>query len=278
MKPRVNLVLGGSGLIGKSLRKIANGSKNFIYISGSKNIRGYKKFNLNRDFKNFPYKNVDKCFFLASPRILKKNFNEKKFYQELKWLKKIIYNLNINKMIYLSSSSVYYLNDHMIGINKKKCESLIIKNKKNFKNYQIWRPFNLVGDRYNEHSDHFHNVLFKKMFMKKKEYALFKGNMNDMRGYSKVEDFAKILLHYSKLNTSFIRDFGNQNPCKIGDILKLYNEYYFKLYKKNFSYKFISKKPDINIIKKNKNNFYKNLNSLKIIDQYLKNSLNVKKV
>ena len=78
MNPRVNIVLGGSGLIGKSLRKITNDNKNFIYICGSKKIKGYKKFNLNSDFKNFPYKNVDKCFFFASPRILKKNLNEKK--------------------------------------------------------------------------------------------------------------------------------------------------------------------------------------------------------
>ena len=277
MKPRVNLVLGGSGLIGKSLRKITN-NKNFIFVSATKKIKGYKKFNLNKNFKNFPYRNVDKCFFFASPRILKKNFNEKKFYQEYKWLKKVIYNLNINKLIYLSSSSIYYSNDHMIGINKKKCENLIKKNKKNFKYYQIWRPFNLVGTHYNEHSDHFHNILFKKMFIKKKEYTLFNGNINDMRGYSRVEDFVRTLLHYSKTNTSFVKDFGNQKLCKIRDIVKLYNKYYFKLFKKNFRYKFISKKSNINRIKKNKNNFFKNLNSLKIIDKYLKNSLNVKKV
>ena len=35
MKPRVNLVLGGSGLIGKSLRKITN-NKNFIFVSATK--------------------------------------------------------------------------------------------------------------------------------------------------------------------------------------------------------------------------------------------------
>jgi len=278
MNPRVNIVLGGSGLIGKSLRKITNDNKNFIYICGSKKIKGYKKFNLNSDFKNFPYKNVDKCFFFASPRILKKNLNEKKFYQEYKWLKKIIYNLKINKMIYLSSSSIYYSNNHVIGINKKKCENLIIENKKKFKEHQIWRPFNLIGTHYNEHSDHFHNILFKKMFIMKYGFSLFRGNVNDLRGYSRVEDFVRVLFDYSKTNTSFVKDFGNQKLCKIGDVVKLYNKYYFKLFKKNFCYEFISKKININRIKKNKNNFYKNSDSLKIIDQYLKNSLNVKKV
>mgnify|MGYP003323095355 CR=1 FL=1 len=33
------------------------------------------------------------------------------------------------------------------------------KNKNKFKNYQIWRPFNLIGNFY-EQSDHFHNILF----------------------------------------------------------------------------------------------------------------------
>jgi nucleoside-diphosphate-sugar epimerase len=166
----------------------------------------------------------------------------------------------------------------VIGINKKKCENLIIKNKKKFEEYQIWRPFNLVGTHYSEHTDHFHNLLFKKMFIMKNGYSVFKGNMNDMRGYSRVGDFVRILFDYSKTSTSFVKDFGNQKLCKIGDIVKLYNKYYFKLFKKNFCYKFISTKTNINIIKKNKNNFYKNLDSLKIIDQYLKNSLNVKKV
>ena len=33
--------------------------------------------------------------------------------------KKVITNIKINKMIYLSSSSVYYPNNHVIGSNKK---------------------------------------------------------------------------------------------------------------------------------------------------------------
>tara|TARA_X000000950_G_scaffold289548_1_gene415441 strand:- start:8461 stop:9294 length:834 start_codon:yes stop_codon:yes gene_type:complete len=277
MSPRVNLVFGGSGLIGKNLKTVNQNNKNFIYISSSKNKKGFFKFNLNRNFKYFPYKNIDNCFFLASPRILKKNFSKQKFYQEYKWLKKVIYNLDINKIIYLSSSSVYYSKNHLIGSNKRKCENLVIENKNKFKNYQIWRPFNLIGNSY-EQSDHFHNILFKVMFIKNKKYNLFNGNINDKRGYSNVNDFVKVLLNYSKKNKSFVKDFGNQKLCKIGDLVKLYNKYYFKLFKKNFKCEFVSKTPNINKIEINNNNIYRNFDSLKIINLYLKNSLNVKKV
>lgn len=276
MNKRVNLVLGGSGLIGKNLKNIYNNNKIF-YFNSSKTQKGFINFNLNKDFDSFPFKNIEKCFFLASPRILKKNLNNKKFHQEYKWLKKVIYNLNINKMIYLSSSSVYYSKNHFIGMNKKKCEDLIIKKKNKFKFYQIWRPFNLVGNSY-EPSDHFHNILFKNMFVERNSYVLLKGNKNDKRAYSPVNDFVKILLKYSKKNISFIKDYGNLNLCKIQDVINLYNKYYFKIFKKDFKYEFISKKPNINKIKKNKNNICINSDSLKILNIYLKNSLNVKKV
>ena len=171
MSSRLNLVLGGSGLIGKSLKNIYD-NKKVLYISSSKKDRKFIKFNLNKSFNNFPYKNVDKCFFFASPRILKKNLSKKKFYQEYKWLNKVINNLNIRKMIYLSSSSIYYSKNHIIGANKRKCEDLIIQNKSKFKCIQIWRPFNLIGDFY-EHSDHFHNILYKEMFIRKKKILLY---------------------------------------------------------------------------------------------------------
>ena len=186
-------------------------------------------------------------------------------------------NIKINKMIYLSSSSVYYKNNHVIGCNKKKCEKLIIKNKKKFKNYQIWRPFNLVGNFY-EPSDHFHNILFKKMFIEKKNYSYFYGNKNDKRGYSKVRDFVKKMLKYSKINKNIIKDYGNKKLCKVIDLLNLFNKYYFRLNKKNFNFKFLNKKSNINKIKNNKNNICESKDSLKIFNQYLKNSINVKKL
>jgi len=274
---KVNLVFGGSGLIGKNLKKLLKNKKNYIFLSKTSKESGLFRFDLNKDLKFFPYKEINNCFFLASPRILKKNFNKKKFYQEYKWLKKVILNIKINKMIYLSSSSVYYDKNHVIGFNKNKCENLIIRNKKKFKNFQIWRPFNLVGNYY-EPSDHFHNILFKKMFIEKKDYSFFYGNLNDKRGYSEVDDFIKKMLKYSKINKNLIKDYGNKKLCKVIDLLNLFNKYYFKINNKNFKYKFLNKKSNINKIRVNKNNICKSINSLKIFDKYLKNSIYVKKL
>ena len=161
-----NIIFGGSGLVGLSLRKLLRNKKNYLYFS--KNNKKFKKFNLDKDIKKFPIKKINTCFFFASPRIKKINFKNKKFKDEFNWLKNVILNLKIKKFIYLSSSSVYYKKNHIIGSVKKKCENYIIRNKKNFSNYQIWRPFNLVGKSY-YNSNHFHNFLFKIMFIKKKK-------------------------------------------------------------------------------------------------------------
>ena len=129
---------------------------------------------------------------------------------------------------------MYYANNHVIGYNKKKYKKLIKKNKKKFKNYQIWRPFNLVGNFY-EPSAHFHNILFRRMFIEKKNYSYFYGNKNDKRGYSKVEDFVKKMLNYSKIDKNIVKDYGNKKLCKVIDLLNLFKKYYFKLNNKNFN-------------------------------------------
>ena len=119
-------------------------------------------------------------FFFSSPRIKKKNFTENNFKKEFLWLKKIIKNIKIKKLIYLSSSSVYYDKNHMIGSTKINCEKYILKNKRLFEYYQIWRPFNLISERY-VNSDHFHNFLFRIMFIKKKKSYVFTGNPSDKK-------------------------------------------------------------------------------------------------
>tara|TARA_X000000950_G_scaffold29994_1_gene32452 strand:+ start:6829 stop:7656 length:828 start_codon:yes stop_codon:yes gene_type:complete len=275
MKTNLNLVFGASGLIGESFKKTVKRKQNYIFLS--KNNNKFYKIDLNKSLKKFPYKKVDTCFFFASPRIKKKNFKREKFFQEFNWLKNVIFNIKINKLIYLSSSSIYYDKNHFIGSNKRKCEHLIIKNKKKFKYHQIWRPFNLVGSKHHN-SDHFHNLLYKKMFIENKRKYTFNGHLGDQRAYSDVTSFVKKLQLESKKNISFIKDYGNLNLIKIEDIIKLFNKSYLNINSFNFKYKFLNKKPNKNKVKLNKINICMRLSSINIFKNYLKKSLHAKKV
>ncbi len=270
-----NLVFGSSGLVGSAFYNLIKDHKNFIFYI--KNDRRFKKFNLNSNLKNFPFKNVNNCYFFSSPRILRKNFINNNFKLEFDWLKKIILNIKINKLIYISSSSVYFKKNHIIGSVKLKCENFIIKKKDIFANYQIWRPFNLIGEKY-VNSDHFHNYLFKQMFLKKKNNSTFFGNLSDKRGYADVNHFVKVLYKQSMLNDNFIRNYGNRNLVKVSEILNLFNSYYEKINKKKFKSIFKSKKTNINKVKSNKNTIFYNKKSLAILRKYLIKSINEKKV
>ena len=177
----------------------------------------------------------------------------------------------------MSSSSIYYKKNHIIGSVKRKCEKYIIKNKNKFSTYQIWRPFNLVGRSYSN-SDHFHNLLFKKMFIEKKKKFVFSGNLMDRRGYSDVNAFIQILYNFSKKNASFIKDFGNKDLLTIKEILRLYNSEYQKTNQKKFIAKFKSKTFNTNNIASKKSSIYYNKKSISVLKKYLINSLNEKKV
>lgn len=270
-----NIVFGSSGLVGSAFYKLLKNDKNFIFYS--KNDNRFKKFNLNSNIKNFYYKDINNCYFFSSPRILKKNFVTNQFRLEFEWLKKIVSNIKINKLIYISSSSVYYKKNHIVGSTKLKCEKFILRKKKLFQSYQIWRPFNLISKKY-VNSDHFHNHLFKEMFLKKKKSTTFSGNLFDERGYADVNHFVKILYKYSKQKSSFIKDYGNQDTVKVSEILNLFNTYYFKFNKKNFETVFKSKKPNINSVKLKKNNVFYNKKSLTLLRKYLVKSIYEKKM
>jgi len=270
-----NIIFGGSGLVGLSLRELLRNKKDYLYYS--KNNKKFKKFNLDKDIKKFPFKKINTCFFFASPRIKKKNFFNNKFVDELNWLKKVVTNIEIKKFIYLSSSSVYYNKTHIIGSVKRKCEKYIIQNKKKFKYYQIWRPFNLIGKSY-LNSDHFHNFLFKIMFIKNNKKFNFSGNLKDKRGYSDVNSFTRVLYSFSNKNISFIKNYGNKNMIKVSEIIDLYNSKYQKINRNKFIAKFKSKTTSINSIASKKNNIYYNKKSILVLKKYLLNSLNEKKV
>jgi hypothetical protein len=270
-----NIVFGSSGLVGSAFYKLLKNDKSFIFFS--KNNKRFKKFNLNNSIKNFPIKNVNNCYFFSSPRFLKKNFINNEFKLELEWLRKIVSNIKINKLIYISSSSVYYKKNHIIGSIKLKCENLILKNKNLFKDHQIWRPFNLIGEKY-VNSDHFHNKLFKKMFLKKEYITSFEGNLSDKRGYADVNHFVKVLYKESTKDKSFIKDYGNKNLIKISEIINLFNSYYIKINNFYFKSVFKSKKANISKVKLKKNTIFYNKKSLTVLKKFLIKSLNEKKL
>ena len=268
-------MLGSSGLVGKAFYEYFGKNKKFIFFnkSGSK----FRKLDLEKDISKFPIKEVDKCFFFASPRKKKKNIKNKNFKKEYTWLKKVIKNIKIKKIIYLSSSSVYYQKNHIIGSTKLNCEKLILQNKRIFKNYQIWRPFNLIGNTYVS-SDHFHNHLFKKMFLEKKKSHIFFGNSEDKRGYAHVNHFVKILHKYSNYSINFVKNYGNKNLVKVSEIYDLFNKYYKSINGLNFKIYFKSKKANENSVKSKKNCINFNVKSLILLEKYLKNSIYEKKM
>ena len=272
---RYNIVIGSSGLVGSSFFKYFKKKKNYIFFSRTGN--NFKKLDLDNKFFKIPFKEVDNCFFFSSPRIIKKNFVKKNFKNEYIWLKKLIKNVKIQKLVYLSSSSVYYNKNHVIGSTKIKCEKYILKNKRLFKNYQIWRPFNLIGNNF-VNSIHFHNHLFKVMFIDKKRSYIFSGNSADKRGYADVNHFVKLVYKNSRISKSFTKNYGNKNLIKISQIYELFNKYYKKYNKKDFKIFFRSNKSNVNSIKSKKNCVYYNKKSLILLKRYLVNSIYEKKM
>ena len=116
------------------------------------------------------------------------------------------------------------------------------------------------------------------MFIEKKRSFTFAGNKNDKRGYSDVNDFAKILYKYSKKDISFIKEYGNRNLISVKNIISLFNKYYFKLNNQNFIAKFKNKNINVNCIKLKKNSIYYTKKSILILKKYLNKSLNEKKM
>ena len=278
-----NLLFGSSGSLGSSIIKIISKKykkKRFIYIARSKplNSKGnWYKYDLNSNINKFKYKKIKCCIFLASPYYLKKNMKFKIYNKEYLWIKKIVKNFKIENLIYASSPSIY-LKNHYVGKNKYKTEKFLIKNKSKFITLQIWRPFNLINTKYKKYTDHFHNLLYKIMFVEKKISFNFQGNKNDSRAYCDIDKFSNILLKNAFLKKSFIKDYGNLNSITIDEIIKIYNKYYYIKFKKFFVANFMSKKINRNIIKRNsKNNVCTKENSKNLIKKYLISKLYAKK-
>jgi nucleoside-diphosphate-sugar epimerase len=274
----VNIVFGSGGTIGSSLHKLLSKKKNFIFYSKKENKnKKILSWNLNKNLINFPYKKIDTIFFFSSPYFIKKNYKKKTVEQEYKWLENVINNLNFKKIVYLSSSSVFYKKDHLIKSTKIKCENLIKKKNLSFNYFQIWRPFNIVSSQ-NYISDHFHNLLTRKMFNEGKTNFTFQGSGNDKRGYSDAYEFVKVLFLYSKKNISFIKNYGNKDIIKMSDIVDIFNNYYTKIYGRIFRTKFLSKNYNVSKVDNSKNSIYSTKPSRFVLSKFIKDYLHEKKM
>jgi nucleoside-diphosphate-sugar epimerase len=274
----VNIVFGSSGTIGSSFYKLLNKKKNFIFYS--KNNNKNKKifsWDLNKSLTNFPYKKIDTIFFFSSPNFVKSNYKKKIVEREYKWLENVINNLSFKKLVYLSSSSIYYKKDHLIKNVKKKCEKLIKKKQNFFDYFQIWRPFNIVNSCC-YFSDHFHNILVRKMFNERRANFTFQGSGNDKRGYSSSHEFVKTLFLYSKKNISFVKNFGNRNVIKMSDIVNIFNNYYIKIYGSTFIAEFLSNHYNVSKISNSKNSIYSTMSSKLVMNEFIKKYLHEKKM
>ena len=129
----MNIIIGSNSLIGQSLVQLLkkkNLIKNFLLFSkNNKNINNSYKLDLDKNVKILRNLNVNNCYFFSSPKYIKKNFSKKIYERELFWVKNVVKNCKIKKMIYLSSSTVYE-KDHFIGFNKIKIEKYLISKKK----------------------------------------------------------------------------------------------------------------------------------------------------
>ena len=265
------LVIGCSGTVGLDFFEV-NKDKNILYCSRKKppviQKKNWHQINLDKKIVGLP-KEVDKIFFFASPYYKVKNLRKKIFLKELNWLKKIKKKVKSRVFIYLSSSSVY-INNHPVGSSKLICENYLNKNSKNTY-LQIWRPYNLIGDKNFNLSDHFHNILIKKFCIEKRKNHHFKGSAKDERGYSTAKKFSKLIINKSNLNKSFLYDYGNSKTIKIKQIAEIFKSIFEKNFKKKeINFTFNSNQKNINIIKSNKviKSFDTKENSYNIIKKY----------
>jgi len=273
MKKIKNIVFGCTSSIGIEISKKLK--KDETLLTSRKpifNKSNWLKNDLNKNnFKKFP-KKVDKIFFAASPYYLKKNLKSKKnvYIKELRWIKNCLTNIKCNQIIYISSPSIY-VREHPIGMIKLKCEKFIMKTLP--KRYQIWRPYNLIGDGISSNlSDHLHNFLIKEILIKKKKFIKLNGNYNDLIGYSSAKKFSIELIENINSIKPLILDYKNKHQIKLGKIVDIFMKYFNVEFKYQFKHEKRFKKKD------KKNIIFSNENSISIIKKYFKKYKDEKKL
>ena len=254
-----NLIFGASGVIGSEFINKLD-IEDSLFTSRKKPITdkkiNWQKVDLDKNNLNKLPKKVKTIFFFASPHYTDNNLKIKDcFKKELLWVKKIIKNINCEKFVFTSSSSIYS-NKHQIGEYKKKIEKSLSLSKIKF--IQIWRPFSLVGFNNYALSDHFHNFLIKNIIKKKKYKINFYGSIDDERGYSSVLNFCDEVYKKQKINRSFIYNYRNKNLIKLKKIIEIFQLVLKKNKLRSFTYKFKN-------LKTNKNYDYKKLDEVKTI-------------
>ena len=121
-------------------------------------------------------------------------------------------------------------------------------------------------------------LLIKKFLLKKKKSFTFFGSAYDKRGYSHVDDFVKILYKHFKKNKSFIIEYGNKNLLSTTELIKIYNKQNIKKFNKIFTPIFKKNEINISMVKNNKNSIYSHRSSKSVINKYLIEMLNEKKM
>ena len=222
-------------IIGKN-SNLSNELKKELVYSKVFSLRDLKKdfTKLNQFLINLKKFNVIINSWYPS-HLLKNINNKKKLYNEIsiKFNKKIIEELDynkINKIIFSSSSSIYYLND--FTMNKEKY--IYAKSKLDFENYLL-KKFNnkiIIARIYNLYGGNDKFSVINKIFKSYKKKKIFLLNNKGLaeRDFIYVNDVAKIYSKIIKSKLSGIYDVGTGKSVKIYDILNFLgtNNFYFK--------------------------------------------------
>ena len=253
------IITGASGFIGSNILDFLYKKKINIYIY-SFNKKTYQKIKRKYvNIKNFNKLNektpIDCVIHCAAPNDLKSNssfqYSIKGYLQFTIDFLEQIKNLNIKKIIYLSTAQVYgknlkndvtekteclYLNNY--GLFHKFCEDLI-KNyviKNNLKtNYFLLRISNVLGD-----TKFYNKQIFRllpndicKNFIKK-GFAELRSSGRQYRNFISINDLVKIFYFLLKKKNirNGIYNISGKN-LRVIDMVKIIIEVYKKRYKKN---------------------------------------------
>lgn len=242
-------IIGSNGFIGKHLADNLLQNNNIsvdLYgrsaTSSNSNPQNYKQIDLfNSEQNKIYFKNIEVIYYLASETIPANSWAnplvdiEKNLIPFLTFMESIC-NLNIKKMIYLSSAGTVYgttsnkvdeLSDKNpfspYGITKLAIENFLLyyKTKYNIE-YDIFRISNVYGPGQNTKKGLGIINTFIEKIIKNEEITIF-GNGSNLRNYIYVKDVVKILnlLLFKNLQVSKIYNLNSDDSLTINEIVDL---------------------------------------------------------